>query len=122
MFSGEDGASFRRFHTHPIECVFYRAHARTPRVSRPAKPPGKSSRLVARRDIGEEQCAARVDDRGKREQHRAVVQSEAVAAAAVNDPAPKRPNEGPHGERREGAKDDSADRIHRATWFERGQA
>jgi hypothetical protein len=54
--------------------------------------------------------------------NRAVVQREAVAAAAVDDPAPKGSNQRPHDERREGAKDDSAGRIHRITLFEGGKS
>jgi ribulose 1,5-bisphosphate synthetase/thiazole synthase len=42
----------------------------------PTNPPGNSSRLVARCDICEKERAARVNDCGKREQHRAVVQRE----------------------------------------------
>jgi hypothetical protein len=47
---------------------------------------------------------------------------EAVAAGALDDPAPKRSNERPQDERREGAKDDSAGWIHRAILFERGKS
>jgi hypothetical protein len=83
---------------------------------------GNSSRLVARCDICEKERAARVNDCGKREQHRAVVQREAVAAGALDDPAPKRSNERPQDERREGAKDDSAGWIDRAISFERGKS
>ena len=70
----------------------------------PTKPPGKPGHLITRREIGEEQRAERVNDRGKREQHRTVVESKTVAAA-IDDPAPKRANQGPHNERRKGGKD-----------------
>jgi hypothetical protein len=79
------------------------------RVLLPTNPPGNSSCLVARCDICEKERAARVNDCGKREQHRAVVQREAVAAGALDDPAPKCSNERPQDERREGAKDDRPD-------------
>src|SRR5258708_7386839 len=84
-----------------------------PSCALPAKPPGKPRHLIARREIREEHCTERVNDCGKREQHRIVVESKAVAAA-VDDPAPKRANQGPQDERRKGAKDHSAGWMHRA--------
>src|SRR5258708_23461972 len=75
------------------------------------KPPGKPAHLIPRREIGEEQRAERVNDCGKREQHRTVVESKTVAAA-IDDPAPKRANQGPHNECRKGGKDHSTGGMH----------
>jgi hypothetical protein len=80
----------------------------------PTNPASKSSRLKARREICEVEHADRMRDGGKREEYRAVVQRKAAATGAPDDPAPKRSNQRPQGERRKGAKDDSAEWIHRA--------
>jgi hypothetical protein len=74
---------------------------------------GEPGHLVTRREISEEHSAECVNNSGKRKQHRTIVESEAVAAAK-DDPAPKRTNEGPQNERRKGAKDHSAGWMHRA--------
>jgi hypothetical protein len=95
---------------------------RAPSTLLPANPTGNSSRLVARGEISEIERAARVSDRGKRKQRRAVVQREAVAGGAIDDPALKRPNERPQDQRREGAQDNSAEWIHHATLLERDQS
>ena len=84
----------------------------------PTDKPNKPSGLVACGKICKKNRAARVNDCGQREQHWAVVEREAVAVSAADDPAPKCSNERPQDEHREDAKDDFAEWIYRTMSLE----